>query len=281
MEIIPSNENFISDRTKSGRGRYSLDGRPLTGVTTICNEQAKRYLIDWAAKESYKDALELSKEEIKDVLKNKNYAHRRKSDKAKDKGTEAHDMVELFVNTYIETGKYVVPEIEDKEVRTSVSRFCDWAIENNVEFLGSEVSVYSREHWYAGSFDFVCKLNGKLLLGDFKTSKHMDNTYFAQGAGYIIAVEENNPEMKFDGIIIVRSILAEEADVWYEKSSNGKYKKMQSQPFEVSISTNVEREKAYFLSLLNLYRYNKGYEIKRWYSAEVVDFLPDDYPEYE
>jgi len=281
MKLLAPSENFIVDRLKSGRGRYQLDGKPMTGVTTICNMQAKGFLINWSASEAYKDSLTKTDAEIKEVLKNKTYAHTQKSDSAKDSGTQAHDLVEQFINQYINTGNYVFPVypvIEDIGVKTSITRFFKWATDNKVEFLGSEVSVYSREHWFAGSFDFICKLNGKLLLGDFKTSKQVDDTYFAQGAGYIIAVEENNPEVKFDGVIIVRSILAEEGAVWYEKSSNGKAKKMQNEAFEVVISENLDREKTYFLSLLNLYRYSKGQEVKKWYSAEVVDFIPEDYP---
>jgi hypothetical protein len=278
LEVIEPKDTFVVDRTKSGRGRYQLDGKPLTGVTTICNMQSKDFLITWAATEAYKDSLNLSKEEIKEVLKNKTYAHTRKSDNAKDKGTQAHDLVEEFIKNYIATKEYKSIKSDDEEVNTSIQRFFDWAKNKKVEFLGSEVSVYSRKHWFAGSFDFICKLDGKLLLGDFKTSKQIDDTYFAQGAGYIIAEEETNPDTKFDGVIIVRSILAKEGQIWYEKSSNGKAKKMQNDAFEVKISLNVEREKTYFLSLLNLYRYKRGQEVGKWYEAEVVDFIPEDYP---
>jgi hypothetical protein len=271
--------NFLVDREKSGLGRYKLDGKSMTGVTTITNMQAKGFLITWAASEAYKDCVNLSKEDIQEIVKNKQYAHTRKSDNAKDKGTQAHDYVEKFVKTYIETKSYVRDTIEDEEVKTSIERFYNWAEENKVDFLGSEVSVYSRTHWYAGSFDFICKIDDKILLGDFKTSKSIDDTYFAQCAGYAIAVEENDETVKFDGVIIVRSILAKDGQVWYEKSSNGKAKKMQNEVFEVAISYNIEREKAYFLSLLNIYRYSKNQEIKKWYQCEEVEhYQEEDYP---
>ena len=278
MKII-NNENFKVNRTKSGRGRYTLDGRDLTGVTSVCNMQSKGFLVNWAASEAYKDSLTLTDDEIKLVLKDKNYAHTRKSKGATDKGTTAHDFVEKFIKDYISSGEYNREVIEDEEVANSVYRFYDWAEKHKVEFFASEESVYSREFWYAGTFDFICKIDGKTLLGDFKTSKQIDDTYFAQGAAYAIAVEESNPEIKFDGVIIVRSILAKEGQVWYEKSSNGKAKKMQNEAFEVVCSFNIEREKTYFLSLLNLYRYTKGSEIKRWVLAEeVADFPEGDYP---
>ncbi|MEG7688993.1 hypothetical protein U2044_15480, partial [Listeria monocytogenes] len=72
----------------------------MTGVTTICNEQSKGFLINWAASEAYKDALTKSPEEIKDILKTKQYAHTKKSDGAKGKGTLAHDHIETFVKGY-------------------------------------------------------------------------------------------------------------------------------------------------------------------------------------
>lgn len=279
MKIFTPTEEFTVDLEKSGLGRYKINGKSATGVSSIINMQAKGFLINWSASEAYKDCLNLSRDKIAEIIKSKQYAHTRKSDNAKDKGTLAHKEVENFINHYIETGNYIMTEIEDEEVKTSVERFVKWAIENKVEFLGSEVSVYSKEHFYAGTFDFVCKLNGKLLLGDFKTSKQIDDTYYAQGAAYAIAVEENNPEIKFDGIIIVRSILAKEGQVWYEKSSNGKAKKIQNEAFEVGIKYTIEREKTYFLSLLNIYRYSKNLEIKRWYQCEEVEhYNEDDYP---
>jgi hypothetical protein len=279
MLIKQDNSTFKSDRTKSGRDRYTLDGKPLTGVTTVCGMKHKGYLVDWAASEAYKHALNLTPEEIQQVIKEKDYAYKRKSKGATDKGTTAHDFVEKFVKDYINTGEYHKETIEDEEIANSVYRFYDWAIKYGVEFFASEESVYSREFWYAGTFDFICKIDGKTLLGDFKTSKQMDDTYFAQGAAYAMAIEENNPEIKFDGIVVVRSVLAKEGQVWYEKSSNGKYKKMVNEPFEVIINYNIEREKTYFLSLLNLYRYSKGFEIRRWIMAGEVEDYPDgDYP---
>lgn len=275
---LNKSENFIVDREKSGRGRYQLDGKPLTGCTTITNEQAKGFLVGWAASEAYKDAIGKSEEELKEIIKNKTYAHTRKSENAKDKGTTAHDYIEKFAKNFIDTGKYSREVIEDEEVANSVYRFYDWAEKNKVEFLASEESVYSREFWYAGSFDFICKLNGKVLLGDFKTSKQIDITYPAQCAGYVIAIEENNPEIKFDGVIIVRSILAKGGNIWYQKSSSGKAKKMENEPFEVMVSYNLEREKTYFLSLLNAYRYRMQQDVGKWYNAPVVDYPLDDYP---
>lgn len=269
---------FIVNREQAGRGRYQLDGKPLTGVSTICNTQSKPFLVDWAAKEAYLDAIGKTEAEIRVILKLKKYAHKSKSKESTDKGTLAHSFVEQFVKSYMQSGEYFPKLSEDEEVNNSIQRFYTWAIDNKVEFIGSEDSVYSRTHWFAGSFDFICKLNGKLLLGDFKTSKQIDGTYFAQGAGYIIAVEELDPELKFDGVVVVRSTLAKEDKVWYEKSSNGKAKKMVQPAFEVAMQFDLERQRTYFLSLLNCYRYARGLSVGEWYLAPVIDYKEEDYP---
>lgn len=57
------------------------------------------------------------------MIKSKQYAHTRKSDKAKDKGTLAHAEVEKFIKKYIETKEYVFATGLDEEVQNSVDRF--------------------------------------------------------------------------------------------------------------------------------------------------------------
>ena len=101
MQIFTPKDNFTTDLSKSGLGRYKIDGKSATGVTTICNMQAKGFLISWAASEAYKDCLNLSKDKIAEIIKSKQYAHTRKSDNAKDKGTLAHAEVEKFIKNYI------------------------------------------------------------------------------------------------------------------------------------------------------------------------------------
>lgn len=45
MILFSKSEDFVIDLEKSGLGRYKLDGKKLTGVTTITNMQAKPILI--------------------------------------------------------------------------------------------------------------------------------------------------------------------------------------------------------------------------------------------
>ena len=261
---------FEVNRNISGRGRYKLNGKALVGVTTILKEQSKHFLQDWAAKEAYTHAIDLSPEEIKQVLKDKSYQHKQKSVDATDKGTLAHSLVEEYINNYIETKTYQRPLVIDEEVAVSVNEFFDWAEKNNVEFTECEGSVYHPKYGYAGSFDFICVVDGKTYLGDFKTSKYFDLTYYGQGAAYIKAKQAISPsEIKFDGTIIVRSTLTGKDITWREGA------KLKTSPhFEVHVSEDIEADFGYFMSCYYLYKYNKRYEVREW---KELPFAEEDW----
>lgn len=261
-------DEFVYNREASARGRYKFNGKSLPGVTTVLNEQSKQYLIVWAAKTAYEDALSKSKQEIEQIIKDKNWAHKRKGDDAKEIGTDAHGIVEKFVKDYIAEKKYIQPNYDGAgpEAKVSVQRFVDWAIKNKVEFLQAEVSVCNPVHWYAGSFDFICKIGEKTYLGDFKTSKQIDATYFAQGAAYAKAVEwiqetQGEAKIKFDGIIIVKSVKQEGDIEYFEKLSSGAFGKVVIPAFEVAIKKDIDKHWGYFLAMLYAYNYNKEYEV--------------------
>lgn len=198
---------FKADKTKSGRDRYLMDGKPMTGVTTILGMHAKPFLIDWAAKEAYKDALTKTKEEIQEILETKSWAHTKKGDKAKNTGTDVHQWLDQWVLSEINPTYPLQPSPD--EIKHVVDRVVDWAVEKNVKFLKGDESVYSTKYWYAGSFDFVCEIDGKKYLGDFKTSGKIDEEYYWQCAAYVNALKEMGEDV--DGYIIVRTDKMEKA----------------------------------------------------------------------
>lgn len=262
--IYPNGLVFQYNRDKAGRERYKLNEKPLTGVTTICGQQAKPYLTAWAAKEAYNHCLNLSKEEIKEVIKTKKYAHLTKSKEATDIGTEAHDIVEKFITHYINTKEYKIDFASNlQQAKISADRFISWAIENKVEFLETEQSVFNGDYFYAGSFDFICRINGNIYLGDFKTSKSISNEYLAQTVAYIKAYNyierlKGLPETNFAGTIIVKSTKIEEDVTFLETNDYGKRKLVTTPAFEVCLSTNISADWSYFLALLTGYRYNNN-----------------------
>lgn len=159
-------------------------------------------------------------------------AYRRKSNKAANFGSKAHDWCEKF----IKFGMKERPPEEPKEVANSVELFMRWFAKNEIEWLHSEVVVGSSEHIYGGKFDAVARVNGRVTLIDFKTSKSIyEVEYGTQLAGYQIAYEE----MGMLPVIEDRMIL------WIPKSGN-EFK-------DHIIKTPYEDCKNLFLSALRFY----------------------------
>jgi hypothetical protein len=69
-------------------------------------------------------------------------------------------------------------------------------IEVDAEWLASEVMVWSLKRWYAGTFDLLARVNGKLVLLDLKTSKDVYDTHWLQ----LCAYEGARRELKLDPV---------------------------------------------------------------------------------
>lgn len=70
-------------------------------------------------------------------------------------------------------------------------KFCVFWTRAKLEFFASEIMVGSRELMFGGRIDILAKdTAGKLILLDFKTSKHVSPSYFSQVAAYKLAFEE-------------------------------------------------------------------------------------------
>ncbi len=216
--------------------RYYLDGKQMTGVTTILGILAKPALISWAANMAV-DYLKKNPEDWEGAKK----AHITKRDKAADTGTLMHAIAETMVKNAIKnTGGYITEEFTvdeslSPEVSKMVGNFLNWA--KGIKFLASEERVYHAELFYAGTFDFVCEIEGRKYIGDLKTSSGIyGKEYNFQMAGYRKAMEYSNPELEknIHGAIVVRC--GKKGD------------------FETKESFDYETDLQGFLACLKLYR---------------------------
>lgn len=236
---------------------YVLDGKPLTGVTTILGVIAKPALIQWSADEAVKhlgwynekylteeeksackvlakaqfDLIKLMNEEtFYSFLSEARVKHAKRKTDAGAIGTDVHAEIERLVKNAIEgDGK-----IKNENLNPMVNNFCKWAMENNIKFIESEKRLFSKEHWYAGTCDLVFEKDGKKYVGDIKTSSGIyGREFFFQMAGYQIALEEGGHN-DFFGSTIIRC------------GKDGS--------FEVKDSFDLESDKAGFLAALKLYR---------------------------
>lgn len=68
--------------------------------------------------------------------------------------------------------------------------FREWAAKNCVEKAKLEFPVCSEKYGYAGTVDFLGRVNDKLYILDWKTGNNFRNSWRAQIAGYHLAVCE-------------------------------------------------------------------------------------------
>jgi hypothetical protein len=114
-------------------------------------------------------------------------------------GTCVHAMCEAYVKgddpalvleKALESGNVVDRTLFRAQATSAYSAFDFWCKGTQVEVVDCEVSVISETHRYAGTLDFIGKLNGKTILGDFKTSNGVYSDMLCQLAAYAKAYEE-------------------------------------------------------------------------------------------
>src|SRR3990167_6616305 len=183
---------------------YTLDGKPMTGVTTILSVIAKPALIQWAANEAVKYIMEhitelltfpIVKENVDKILEEAKTAHRKKKEGAADIGTLAHKWIEGYI-------KDPDNAHHEKDLAIMTDNFVKWTEENKVKFLKSEFRVYDPDLFYAGTLDFVAEIDGKKFIGDIKTGSGIYPEHFYQMAAYRNAWEKMGLE-KLDGSVVV------------------------------------------------------------------------------
>jgi len=175
---------------------YTLDGKPLQGVTTVLGVIAKPMLIGWAARmtadwirancdwtQSNPDNRTYTVNELE--LLDASKAHSKKKTDAGNRGTDVHALVEDYIKRCINDNGGVA--IEESSGDPMADKFIQWARSNDVIFHESEKKMYSEKLWLAGTCDFTCTIKGKKFVGDLKTMKKMwDRVPHFQTAAYMM-----------------------------------------------------------------------------------------------
>ncbi len=176
--------------------------KPTTGVTTYSGALAKDFLAPWAAKLAAEHVIAWRTiEERSDRLLIEEAKVKFKE--AAEAGARAGKLGHAYVEAKLKGQKVTMPtNPEAKKVVESVANaldkfMTDWAPED----LQVEKVLYSKIHDFAGTADFVANIKGKLVIGDWKTTKTsrynpdgLYASYFAQLGGYCIAYEEMTGE---------------------------------------------------------------------------------------
>lgn len=166
--------------------RYTLDGKPVRGVTGLISAGTpKDALIWWAATAAgewaaeHKAALPTMADES--IVRDAQREHLRRRDSAGITGTAVHDLAEQLH----ETGEVSTADPLHASFIAGYADFLDaWEI-TPVLF---ERPCASRTHWFAGMFDLLATspylASGDLVEIDLKTSKSVHGETAMQTAAY-------------------------------------------------------------------------------------------------
>lgn len=114
-----------------------------------------------------------------------------------DIGTKVHEDIEFCIEVISgieDPSSFVQSDNSGTELGADaaymVNAFVKWFSKYEPETIATELFVYSKRHGYAGSADFICKIDDELWIIDFKTSKSLHDTMGLQLAAYRQAYEE-------------------------------------------------------------------------------------------
>jgi hypothetical protein len=161
----------VTDET-TGYRRYihPKTGETVPSVTTIQKILPKPALVPWAAKMAAEHACanwgRLSKMPETERIYEIKTAYKDYSEKRADIGTEVHSLIDCW-----STGR-AFPEVS-REAGYFADSFIKFMTAIRPEFIENEVTVWSRTHGYAGTADFIARIDGKIVLGDVKTGKRL------------------------------------------------------------------------------------------------------------
>jgi hypothetical protein len=124
-------------------------------------------------------------------------------DRAACIGSLVHGMIEDKLNS--NQGEYDIPDDQYQEVVYGYQSFILWW--NNLNKFHTVRIISSEEHFetdkYQGTCDIILEIDGKIYIGDFKTSNSLSYRYILQVAGYIQGLKETKG-IQPDGCFILQ-----------------------------------------------------------------------------
>lgn len=187
------------------RHRYTWEGQEIKSVTKVLSVINKPALVSWSSNmaidycaEQIQPGVSYDELQLAAVWQKGRKAHWEKKVNAGDLGTFLHKWVEKYINGE-NPGMPVNPELQE-----SVLKFLIWVKKHKVKFILSEQVIFSKKYLYCGTTDFICVVDGKLYIGDLKTSNGVYPEMLMQTAAYRNARGEEFPEENYEGQLIVR-----------------------------------------------------------------------------
>lgn len=172
------------------------------GVTTILGQTLAKDLMQWAAD----CACDYLREKLPVVteadLTAAAKAYTVKRDSGASTGTEAHAMVEDYLK-----GRKAAEVTRSIEAMNAYRAFVQWFEEVTPDVINVEEVIYSQVFQFAGTYDCMLRIDGKVYLCDLKTTnasrKAPDGVYaenFLQLGAYALAHEEQRSFEEANGL---------------------------------------------------------------------------------
>lgn len=183
--------------------RYKVnDTEKPKGVTTIMGQTLAKDLMQWAVDMAVGYLREKLPVITEADLQASAKAYMVKRDSGASTGTEAHALVE----TYLKLGGHE-PEVgASQEAVNAFRAFVKWFEEAKPEVINVEEVIYSEKYQYAGTYDCMLRIDGKVYLCDLKTTnasrKAPNGVYaenFVQLGAYALAHEEQRAYEEANG----------------------------------------------------------------------------------
>jgi len=152
-----------------GKGRHyqnPADGSLVPSVTNVIGMMDKPALPRWSAKMVAERAAlmkhSLAKMEDGDIVDTLKAVPWQRSNRAADRGTSIHEYLEARLNDW-------EPEPLSEDAEPYRAAADDFMLHADIQVVETEITMF--HPLYAGTADFVARIDGTLTLGDFKTSK--------------------------------------------------------------------------------------------------------------
>lgn len=145
---------------------------------------------------------------------------------AGDKGSKVHEAISNIlagIEVRIDS-KFINRTTEQLEELTleecdAILSFVNWRNEVKPESIAWDVTVYSDKYNYAGSIDYICKIDGKVYIVDFKTSQQVWAEYELQVSAYKKPIE--NAEFNVEGFTEIGDIQLAILQIGYKRNKAG------------------------------------------------------------
>lgn len=210
---------------------YQWGGAFVPGVTSILQCIAKPALMPWAigvTRDYWLEAVNAGRTDFAKIHKESWSASKKIAKDAANIGHNVHEYAEAFFKNQ------PLPELLTDEAKRGAEAFHKWTSAHTIKILASERRVFSKEHYYAGTCDFVAEIDGVFGVGDIKTSSGIYPEMRLQTAAYQHAMQEEKG-IKFPVRWIIR----------FDKKTG---------EFEVKSFYDFELDFSGFKSALNLHK---------------------------